>query len=102
MKKKETQSSLTRDATQGRAVVGKVVSTKMAKTVIVEVIHTYAHKLYKKTVRRSRRFAAHNEMEGVSVGDTVRIMETRPISKTKHFTVTKPSNPSPIHSVTQP
>lgn len=78
--KKEIQS-------QARSLVGRVVSTKMAKTVIVEVVRTRAHPLYKKAVRRSRRFAAHNELEGVSVGDTVRIAETKPMSKTKHFMV---------------
>lgn len=76
MKKKET-----------RFFVGKVVSVSMAKTVIVEVVRTHAHKLYKKIIRRSRRFAAHNMLEGIAVGDTVRIAETKPISKTKHCIV---------------
>lgn len=68
-------------------MIGKVVSTKMAKTVIVEVVRTRAHPVYKKIVRRSRRFAAHNELLGLSVGDTVKIAETRPVSKTKHCKV---------------
>lgn len=73
--------------TRGRSLVGKVVATKMAKTVIVEVVRTHAHKLYKKIIRRSRRFSAHNMLEGIVIGDTVRIAETKPISKTKHFIV---------------
>lgn len=73
--------------TKGRSLVGKVVSTKMKKTVIVEVVHTFAHKLYKKTVRKRRRFAAHNTLEGVAEGDVVKIAEVPPMSKTKHFQV---------------
>lgn len=68
-------------------MIGKVVSVKMAKTVIVEVVRTRAHTLYKKTVRRRKRFAAHNTLEHIGMGDTVRIAETRPASKTKHFNV---------------
>ena len=59
----------------------------MTKTVIVEVVHTHAHILYKKTVRRHARFAVHNTLEGVSVGDTVKISEVPPMSRTKHFIV---------------
>ncbi|MEK7543485.1 MAG: 30S ribosomal protein S17 [Patescibacteria group bacterium] len=72
---------------KGRTMVGKVVSTKMNKTVTVEVIRTFAHKLYKKTVRKSRRFAAHNEMADINVGDSVKMQETVPMSKRKHFIV---------------
>ncbi len=72
---------------KGRSLVGKVVSIKMTKTVIVEVVRTHAHILYKKMVRRRVRFAAHNTLEGVCVGDTVKISEVPPMSKTKHFIV---------------
>ena len=72
---------------KGRSFIGKVVSAKMTKTVIVEVVHTHAHILYKKTVRRHARFAVHNTLEGVSVGDTVKISEVPPMSRTKHFIV---------------
>lgn len=72
---------------KGRTLVGNVVSIKMKETVIVEVVQTRAHALYKKTIRRSRRFAAHNTLEGVAVGDVVRIAEVPPMSKTKHFVV---------------
>lgn len=79
------QTSMTH--AKGRSMTGKVVSVKMTKTVIVEVVRTFSHPLYKKTVRRARRFAAHNMLEGIAVGDSVRIAETKPISKTKHFNV---------------
>lgn len=68
-------------------MIGNVVSTKMSKTIIVEVTRTRAHPVYKKTVRRSKRFAAHNEIDGIAVGDSVRIAQTKPMSKTKHFKV---------------
>ena len=73
--------------TKGRSLTGKVVSVKMKKTVIVEVVRTHAHILYKKMIRKNRRFAAHNTLEGVSVGDTVKISEIPPMSRTKHFIV---------------
>lgn len=69
------------------SMIGKVVSTDMTHTVIVEVVRTHSHKLYKKIVRRRARFAAHNTLEGLVVGDTVKITETAPISKTKHLIV---------------
>lgn len=72
---------------KGRSMTGKIVSTKMVKTVIVEIVRTHAHWLYKKTMRKAHRFAAHNEIADVKVGDTVKIKETRPISKQKHFIV---------------
>lgn len=68
-------------------MIGKVVSTKMTKTVIVEVVRARAHKLYRKIIRRSRNVAAHNTLEGIAVGDTVKIAEVPPMSKTKHFRV---------------
>ncbi|MBI3956198.1 30S ribosomal protein S17 [Candidatus Gottesmanbacteria bacterium] len=73
--------------TKARSLVGRVVSTKMTKTIVVEVVRTRAHPMYKKMVRRSRRFAAHNELPDLNVGDSVRIAEIKPMSKTKHFKV---------------
>lgn len=61
----------------------------MTNTVIVEVVRSHAHALYKKILRRRARFAAHNTLESLVVGDVVKIIETAPISKTKHFTVTE-------------
>lgn len=67
---------------------GKVVSTKMDKTVLVEVERLIIHPMYKKRVRKTERFAAHNELE-VKDGDFVEISETRPYSKTKRFIVAR-------------
>ena len=63
--------------------VGKVVSSKMNKTIVVEVEYLKPHRLYKKAIRRSTRFKAHDEENTCKVGDTVRIEECRPISKEK-------------------
>lgn len=67
--------------------IGKVVSTNMAKTVIVSVEHDWRHPLYRKSISRSKRFACHNESLALSVGDTVKIAETKPISRRKHFRI---------------
>ncbi len=72
---------------QKRQLTGTVVSTGMKQTVVVEVVRFSRHPLYKKMVKRTKNFAAHNETEGIAVGDLVTIAETRPISKTKHFKV---------------
>jgi small subunit ribosomal protein S17 len=64
---------------------GVVVSDKGDKTIVVRVSVTRAHPRYKKVVRRSRKFHAHDETNSAAIGDTVRIVETRPLSKTKHW-----------------
>jgi small subunit ribosomal protein S17 len=66
---------------------GVVVSDKMDKTVVVRVERRTIHPLYRKTITRSEKFHAHDETNDVHVGDTVRIVETRPLSKTKHWRV---------------
>ena len=66
---------------------GKVVSTKMDKTVVVAVIDNVRHPLYKKIVKRTVKFKAHDEQNACGIGDTVMIMETRPISKDKRWRV---------------
>ncbi len=68
--------------------VGTVVSNKMDKTVVIRVQRQMQHPLYKKTVIRSNKFKAHDEM-GCDVGDVVEIMETRPISKEKRWRVSR-------------
>ena len=68
---------------------GTVVSLATKKTVIVALTKVRRHPLYKKAIKRTRRFAAHNESLTLTVGDKVEIMETRPVSRTKHFIVTK-------------
>lgn len=65
--------------------VGMVVSDCQDKTVIVEVTRRTAHPLYKKVVKRRRRFAVHDEKNEAKIGDQVRIAETRPISKRKNW-----------------
>lgn len=66
-----------------------VVSTKQEKTVVVEVERKFAHPLYKKILKRSKRYQVHNTDPKLKVGDTVVIEETRPVSKTKHFKIIK-------------
>jgi small subunit ribosomal protein S17 len=70
-----------------KQLIGKVVSTKMAKTIVVEVRTERPHPVYKKVVRRSKRFKVHNENAEIKVGSTVRIGETRPLSAHKRFRV---------------
>ncbi|MBM7824937.1 small subunit ribosomal protein S17 [Arcanobacterium pluranimalium] len=66
---------------------GYVVSDKMDKTVVVEVEDRRKHPLYGKVMTRTKRVKAHDENNEVHVGDLVKIMETRPLSATKHFRV---------------
>ncbi len=70
-----------------RTRVGVVVSDKMDKTVVVAVEQAVRHPLYGKTMRRSANFKAHDELNECSVGDRVRIMQTRPLSKQKRWRV---------------
>ncbi len=65
--------------------IGMVVSNSMNKTIVVEVKSSKKHPLYKKVVKSNKKFKVHDEKEEANVGDTVEIMETRPISKQKHF-----------------
>jgi small subunit ribosomal protein S17 len=69
-----------------RRMTGVVTSDKMMKTVIVEVTRTYQHPLYKKVVHASKRFKAHDEL-GAKIGDRVVIVESKPISRDKHWVV---------------
>jgi small subunit ribosomal protein S17 len=78
-----TNAAPTRKTTK----VGLVVAKKMAKTVTVQVERQVRHPLYKKIVRRRRTFLAHDERDACKVGDKVRIVETRPISKRKRWRV---------------
>ena len=68
--------------------VGKVVSDKMDKTVVVAIIDNVKHPLYKKIVKRTVRLKAHDEKNECRVGDRVEVMETRPLSKDKRWRVT--------------
>lgn len=70
-----------------RVLTGTVVSDKMNKTVVVRIDRRVMHPLYKKIITRSKKYAAHDETDSASVGDTVRIRECRPISRNKRFEV---------------
>jgi len=70
-----------------RILQGVVVSDAMDKTVVVRVERRVMHPVYKKFIRRSKKYAAHDETNSKKVGDVVRIEECRPISKTKTWTV---------------
>ena len=67
--------------------VGTVISDKMQKTVIVRTMHSSKHPKYGRIVKRYNKFKAHNEKNIAKIGDTVRIVDTRPLSKDKHFRV---------------
>lgn len=70
-----------------RILQGVVVSDKMDKTVVVNVARRKQHALYRKVINRSKRFKAHDAENECNIGDTVRILETRPISKGKRWRV---------------
>ena len=67
--------------------IGRVVSNKMNKTIVVVVETLKKHRIYKRTYRQSKRFYAHDEENTCQIGDTVRIEESRPLSKTKRWTL---------------
>ena len=73
--------------TSRKTRVGKVISDKMDKTVVVIVEDRVAHKTYKKIIGRTYRLKAHDEKNECGVGDIVRVMETRPLSKDKRWRV---------------
>lgn len=74
-------------ATQGikNEKVGEVVSAKMAKTIVVEVSRRVPHPLYKRIIAKRKRFYAHDEENSAKLGDVVRIVESRPLSKLKRW-----------------
>ena len=65
--------------------VGKVISDKMDKTIVVAIEDHVKHPLYKKIVKRTYKLKAHDENNGCNIGDTVKVMETRPLSKDKRW-----------------
>jgi small subunit ribosomal protein S17 len=79
----------TTKTTVKRTLVGKVVSDKMDKTVVVLIERHVKHPLYGKIIMRSNKYHAHDETNQAKTGDTVEIQEGRPISKTKAWTVTR-------------
>lgn len=75
--------------TSRKTRVGKVVSDKMDKTIVVAVEDSVAHPLYKKIIKRTYKLKAHDEQNECRIGDTVKVMETRPISKDKRWRLTE-------------
>jgi small subunit ribosomal protein S17 len=73
------------ESTRKNQKIGQVVSTKMAKTIVVEVSRRVAHPFYKRVVSRRKKFYAHDEESSARLGDTVRIVESRPLSRLKRW-----------------
>jgi small subunit ribosomal protein S17 len=69
--------------------VGIVVSNKMDKTIVVQVESRLPHPIYSKTIIKTKKYLAHDEMEQCNIGDEVVVQETRPLSKRKRWTLTK-------------
>ena len=87
--KSATEAATTTEARGRRKVrTGVVTSDKMERTVTVAVVRRYAHPVYNKQVTRTKKFKARNDL-GAKAGDTVRIMETRPLAKTVSWRVTE-------------
>ena len=68
---------------------GIVVSNNMDKSIVVKIERKIKHPIYKKTIKRSKKYVAHDEKDECKEGDTVKIMETKPMSKTKRWRVVK-------------
>lgn len=77
------------ERTKRKVLRGTVVSDKMDKTITVEITTRKRHPLYSKRVKFSRKYKAHDELNEAKIGDVVTIMETRPLSATKHFRLVK-------------
>ena len=89
MTQAQASTASTKSETNTRTLVGRVVSDKRSKTITVLVERRVIHELYGKIVGRSRKYHAHDEQGEYKMGDLVEIAETRPISKTKNWVVTK-------------
>ena len=83
----ETTGETTLTRSRRKVREGIVISDKMDKTVVVQVRHLVRHPLYKRVIKRTSKFKAHDELNACRVGDKVRIMETRPLSKEKCWRV---------------
>ncbi|MBR1731285.1 MAG: 30S ribosomal protein S17 [Ruminococcus sp.] len=73
------------DRNMRKTAIGRVVSDKMDKTIVVLIEDSVKHPLYNKVVKRSRRLKAHDENNEAKIGDRVKVMETRPLSKDKRY-----------------
>jgi len=74
---------------KNKTKIGKVVSDSMEKSIVVKVEYLVSHPLYKKRIKKSTKFMAHDEKNICSIGDKVKIAETRPLSKRKRWRVTE-------------
>lgn len=81
-----------------RRLIGKVVSNKMQKTVVVVVERTERHRLYGKVISHKRRYKAHDEGNTCQVGDTVQIVESQPLSREKRWAVESVVTAGPRHA----
>ena len=80
-----SDEQMTQQRGRRKVRTGVVISDGMDKTVVVRVDRSFRHPLYDKTVRRSKKLAAHDESNEAHMGDRVRVVETRPLSKTKRW-----------------
>jgi small subunit ribosomal protein S17 len=81
----ESTGQAAANVSRRKTVIGKVVSTKMNKTIVVEVTRNFPHRLYRRVMSRSKKFYAHDEKNTAHLGDVVEIEETRPLSKLKRW-----------------
>jgi len=81
----ETQSTAVAERGERSELIGKVTSAKMEKTIVVEVIRLVQHAKYRRVIRITKKFYAHDEKREAKPGDTVRISSTRPLSKLKRW-----------------
>src|ERR1017187_6114999 len=95
----DTKQPETKTASHKQEKVGEVVSTKMAKTIVVDVTRRRSHPLYHRVVKKNKRFYAHDENETAKMGDIVRIIESRPLSKLKRWTLAEVVRRSRIAAV---
>jgi len=87
MKKNKPKQKMSRSA--GKAFRGKIVSLKMQNTAVVEVQRKIVHPMYKKVLRRSKRYKVDTGDLTLNLGDTVKIVETKPLSRDKNFKIEK-------------
>src|SRR5258708_27343450 len=79
------QHEQSQQAGRRKIIVGEVVSNRMHKTIVVEVVRKKAHPFYKRVVSKAKKFYAHDEKNEAHIGDVVRLEETRPLSKLKRW-----------------
>jgi small subunit ribosomal protein S17 len=96
------QTAATAAVTRKNEKVGEVVSTKMQKTIVVQVSRRVPHPLYKRIITKHKKFYAHDEEQTARVGDVVRIVESRPLSKLKRWRLDQVIRRSALAGTAQP